>query len=136
MSTTKLRGYIEFITYCSEDLQVDKNTNSTMSVLSPHPGGFPYVFRLTPNNDAFTLHRTHRMLPRPHLGSAKGPVRVPYQAENGQQLGLCKLALAGTASGERKHNPGNLQGDGGKGQESETQPSQLLPRRKMRNSKD
>lgn len=70
-STTKLRGYIEFITYSSEDLQVDTNNNSTMPMLSPNPGGSYYVFRFPQINDAFTLYRVHRMLAQEKTQGAK-----------------------------------------------------------------
>lgn len=57
---TKLRGYIEFITRCSDDSQVDTNTNSTAPVLFPSPNY--HVFRFPQITDAFTLYRAHQML--------------------------------------------------------------------------
>src|SRR6266404_5611574 len=42
-SASRMAGYIEFITRCSDDAQVDTNTNSTPSVLFPLPSY--HVFR-------------------------------------------------------------------------------------------
>jgi hypothetical protein len=60
-SAIRSAGYIEFITRCSEDLQVDTNTNATAPVLGP-PVATRYVFRFPQLNDAFTLYRVHKML--------------------------------------------------------------------------
>ena len=59
-SATKMAGYTEFITRCSNDSQVDTNTSSTAPVLFPSPSY--HVFRFPQVKDAFTLYRAHRML--------------------------------------------------------------------------
>ena len=56
----KFAGYTEFITRCSEDVQVDTNTNSTAGVLSADPTR--HVFRFPQVTDPWTLLRLHRML--------------------------------------------------------------------------
>lgn len=60
VSPRKSRGYIEFITHCSEDVQVDTNTNPAAPVLSPMLNY--HVFRFPQIDDVFTLYRVHRML--------------------------------------------------------------------------
>jgi hypothetical protein len=60
VSPTKSRGYMEFITRCSEEVQVDTNTSATSPVLFPLPNY--HVFRFPQVNDVFTLYRIHRML--------------------------------------------------------------------------
>jgi len=59
------------------------------------------------------------MLAQPHLGFAKGPVFVPHQAENGQQLRLRELVFAEATSVRGKNAAGNLQGHPRKRQESD-----------------
>lgn len=60
VSAAKSRGYMEFITRCPEDVQVDTNTNATAPVLFPMPNY--HVFRFPQIDDVFTLYRVHRML--------------------------------------------------------------------------
>src|ERR1700730_13366766 len=50
-SATKMAGYIEFITRCSNDAQVDTNTSSIAPVLFPWPSY--HVFRFPQVKDAF-----------------------------------------------------------------------------------
>ena len=60
MSGMKNSGYIEFVTRCSEQLQIDTNTNLAAPLLFPLP---QYrVFQLPQVADVFTLYRIHRML--------------------------------------------------------------------------
>jgi hypothetical protein len=59
-SPARKYGYIEFITRCSEQMQIDTNTNSTAPVLFPLPQY--HVFRFPHVRDVFTLYRIHRML--------------------------------------------------------------------------
>jgi hypothetical protein len=73
------RGYMEFITRYSEDLQVDTNTNSTAGVLGPPSAGY-YVYRFPQVSDAFTLYRAHRMLAEEKSAGAK-PVLPPVGQE-------------------------------------------------------
>ena len=68
-SATKFRGYTEFITRCSDDSQVDTNTNSTAPVLFPSPSY--HVFRFPQIKDAFTLYRAHRMLVQEKIGGSR-----------------------------------------------------------------
>ncbi|HZP31818.1 MAG TPA: hypothetical protein VFB23_00550 [Candidatus Acidoferrales bacterium] len=72
---TKLRGYIEFITRCSDDSQVDTNTNSTAPVLFPSPNY--HVFRFPQITDAFTLYRAHQMLVQEKLGGSRPELPAP-----------------------------------------------------------
>jgi hypothetical protein len=60
VSKTKSAGYVEFVTRCSEEMQIDTNTNSTAPVLFPLPQH--RIFRFPKVQDVFTLYRIHRML--------------------------------------------------------------------------
>src|SRR5258706_5149220 len=86
-SATKMAGYIEFITRCSNDAQVDTNTNSIAPVLFPSPSY--HVFRFPQVRDAFTLYRAHRMLVQQNTGGFKAelPPRGQELAELKQGLG-------------------------------------------------
>jgi hypothetical protein len=85
-SGTKLRGYIEFITHCSDESQVDTNTNSTAPVLFPSPSY--HVFRFPQIKDAFTLYRAHRMLAQEKIGGSR-----PELPPHGQELNELKRRL-------------------------------------------
>jgi hypothetical protein len=85
-SATKLRGYTEFITRCSDDSQVDTNTNSTAPVLFPSPSY--HVFRFPQIKDAFTLYRAHRMLVQGKIGGSR-----PELPQHGQELNELKRRL-------------------------------------------
>lgn len=60
VSPRKSRGYIEFVTHCTDDVQVDTNTSAAAPVLFPMPNY--HVFRFPQVDDVFTLYRVHRML--------------------------------------------------------------------------
>jgi hypothetical protein len=60
VSGAKKAGYIEFITRCSEEMQIDTNTNSTAPVMFPLPQY--HLYRFPRVHDVFTLYRVHRML--------------------------------------------------------------------------
>jgi hypothetical protein len=81
-----LKGYIEFITRCSNDAQVDTNTNSTAPVLSPWPAY--HIFRFPQIKDAFTLYRVHRMLVQQNIGEGK-----PELPAKGQEMAELKRRL-------------------------------------------
>ena len=83
---TKMRGYMEFITRCSDDSQVDTNTNSTAPVLFPSPTY--HVFRFPQIKDAFTLYRAHRMLVQEKIGGSR-----PELPPHGQELSELKRRL-------------------------------------------
>jgi hypothetical protein len=85
-SATKLKGYTEFITRCSDDSQVDTNTNSTAPVLFPSPSY--HVFRFPQIKDAFTLYRAHRMLVQEKIGGSR-----PELPAKGQELSELKRRL-------------------------------------------
>jgi hypothetical protein len=85
-SRTKMRGYIEFITRCSDDSQVDTNTNSTAPVLFPSPSY--HVFRFPQIKDAFTLYRAHHMLVQEKIGGSR-----PELPAQGQELSELKRRL-------------------------------------------
>src|ERR1700746_149926 len=85
-SPAKLRGYIEFITHCSDESQVDTNTNSIAPVLFPSPTY--HVFRFPQVKDAFTLYRAHRMLVQEKIGGSR-----PELPPQGQELSELKRRL-------------------------------------------
>ena len=60
VAKAKNSGYVEFITRCSEEMQIDTNTNSTAPVLFPLPQH--HIFRFPQIPDVFTLYRVHRTL--------------------------------------------------------------------------
>jgi hypothetical protein len=53
-------GYFEFITRCSEQLQIDTNTSAVAPILFLVPQH--HIFRFPQVRDVFTLYRIHRML--------------------------------------------------------------------------
>ncbi len=57
---TKSAGYVEFITRCSEQMQIDTNSSSVTNVFFDIPQY--HIFRLPQVSDIFTLYRVHRML--------------------------------------------------------------------------
>jgi hypothetical protein len=91
-----LKGYTEFITRCSNDSQVDTNTNATAPVLFPWPNY--HVFRFPQIRDAFTLYRVHRMLVQQNIGGSK-----PELPAKGQEMAELKRRLEryGTRQQER-----------------------------------
>jgi hypothetical protein len=68
-SAKQMKGYSEFITRCSDDAQVDTNTNATAPVLFPGPSY--HVCRFPQVKDAFTLYRVHRMLVQQYTGGSR-----------------------------------------------------------------
>jgi hypothetical protein len=85
-AASKLKGYMEFITHCSDESQVDTNTNSTAPVLFPSPSY--HVFRFPQIKDAFTLYRAHRMLVQENIGGSR-----PELPPQGQELNELKRRL-------------------------------------------
>lgn len=85
-SPKQMTGYIEFITRCSDDSQVDTNTNATAPVLSPSPSY--HVFRFPQIKDAFTLYRVHRMMVQQNLGGSR-----PEIPPKGQEIAELKRRL-------------------------------------------
>jgi hypothetical protein len=85
-SPKQMKGYIEFITRCSDDSQVDTNTNATAPVLFPSPSY--HVFRFPQIKDAFTLYRVHRMLVQQSLGGSR-----PEIPPRGQEIVELKRRL-------------------------------------------
>lgn len=85
-SAKQMKGYTEFITRCSNDSQVDTNTNATAPVLFPWPGY--RVFRSPQIKDAFTLYRVHRMLVQQHTGGSS-----PELPPKGQEIAELKRRL-------------------------------------------
>lgn len=85
-SPKAMKGYMEFITRCSNDSQVDTNTNATAPVLSPSPSY--HVFRFPQIKDAFTLYRMHRMMVQQNLGSGR-----PEIPPKGQEIAELKRRL-------------------------------------------
>ena len=85
-STKQMKGYSEFITRCSDDSQVDTNTNATAPVLFPWPSY--HVFRFPQIKDAFTLYRVHRMLVQQNTPGSR-----PELPPKGQELAELKRRL-------------------------------------------
>jgi len=85
-SSKQMKGYSEFITRCSNDAQVDTNTNSTAPVLYPWPSY--HIFRFPQVKDAFTLYRVHRMLVQQNTGGS-----TPELPPKGQELPELKRRL-------------------------------------------
>jgi hypothetical protein len=85
-SDKQTKGYLEFITRCSDDSQVDTNTNATKPVLFPSPTY--HVFRFPQITDAFTLHRAHRMLVQENLKRSRAELPA-----KGQELAELKRRL-------------------------------------------
>jgi hypothetical protein len=85
-SPKQMKGYMEFITRCSDDSQVDTNTNATAPVLFPSPTY--HVFRFPQIHDAFTLYRVHRMLVQQNTGGSRPELPLP-----GQELAELKRRL-------------------------------------------
>jgi hypothetical protein len=85
-SAKQFKGYIEFITRCSDDSQVDTNTSSTAPVLSPTPAY--HVFRFPQVSDAATLHKAHRMLVQQNIRGSR-----PELPAKGQELPELKRRL-------------------------------------------
>ena len=84
--TNTLKGYTEFITRCSNDAQVDTNTNATAPVLSPWSGY--HIFRFPQIKDAFTLYRVHRILVQQNTGGSR-----PELPPKGQEVAELKRRL-------------------------------------------
>jgi hypothetical protein len=76
-ATNVVRGYIEFITRCTEDVQVDTNTNAIAPVLFPSPTY--HVFRFPQIKDAFVLYKAHRMLVQEKTRGARPQLPSPGQ---------------------------------------------------------
>ena len=85
-SAKQMKGYSEFITRCSDDAQVDTNTNATAPVLFPWP--CYHVFRFPQVKDAFTLYRAHRILVQQYTGGSR-----PELPAKGQELAELKRRL-------------------------------------------
>ena len=85
-SAKQMKGYSEFITRCSNDAQVDTNTNATAPVLFPWPSY--HIFRFPQIKDAFTLYRAHRILVQQNTPGSR-----PELPSKGQELAELKRRL-------------------------------------------
>jgi hypothetical protein len=94
-SPKQMKGYIEFITRCADDSQVDTNTNATAPVLYPWPSY--HVFRFPQIKDAFTLYRVHRMMVQLNLGGSR-----PELPPKGQELAELKRRLERYGVGQQE----------------------------------
>jgi hypothetical protein len=86
MSPTKNSGYIEFVTRCSEQMQIDTSTNPAAPVPFPLPQY--HVFRLPQLTEVFTLYRIHRMLVTEITHGA-----LPVLPAAGEEIGELKRRL-------------------------------------------
>jgi len=75
----KSRGYMEFITRCSDDVEVDTSTKGTDPPLFSSPSR--HAFRFPQIDDVFTLYRAHRTLVQDNVNGSR-PVLPP----RGQEL--------------------------------------------------
>jgi len=78
VSGRKSHGYMEFVTRCSGDFQIDTNTNVTVPALFPLPSYRVFLFPQI--DDVFTLYRVHRMLVQ-HNVNGERPVVPPRGQE-------------------------------------------------------
>ena len=85
-SAKQFKVYIEFITRCSDDSQVDTNTSSTAPVLSPTPSY--HVFRFPQIQDASVLYQAHRKLVQQNIRGSR-----PELPPKGQELAELKRRL-------------------------------------------
>jgi hypothetical protein len=102
-SAKQFKGYIEFITRCSDDSQVDTNSSSTAPVLSPTPTY--HVFRFPQVTDAPVLYQAHHKLVQQNLRGAARP-EIPAK---GQELAELKRRLE--RYGVRQQKQGYLELD-------------------------
>src|SRR5260370_2090392 len=98
-SANAVRGYTEFITRCTEDVQVDTNTSATAPVLFPSPTY--HVFRFPQVKDAFVLYRAHKMLVQENTRGARPQLPSP-----GQEVAELKRRLERFSP--RQQDQGNL----------------------------
>lgn len=104
-AATATAGYIEFITRCSDDSQVDTNTNSKAPVLFPSPSY--HLFRFPQVKDAFTLYRAHRMLVEQKIGGSR-----PELPPQGQELSELKRRLERFGPRQQERGYMYLEADG------------------------
>jgi hypothetical protein len=95
-SPTKKSGYVEFISRCSEEMQIDTNTNSMAPVLFPLPQH--HIFRFPQIQDIFTLYRIHRMLVTQITHGA-----LPVLPPPGQEVAELKRRLERYGPWQEKH---------------------------------
>ena len=105
VSKAKSAGYMEFITRCSEEMQIDTNTNSTASVLFPLPQY--HVFRFPQIQDVYTLYRVHRMLVTQITHGA-----LPVLPPPGQEVAELKRRLERYGPWQQEHGYMYLGADG------------------------
>jgi hypothetical protein len=95
-SRTKKVRFMEFMTRCSEGLQIDTSTDSTAPVLFPLPQH--HVFRFPQIQDVYTLYRVHRMLVNEITHGA-----LPVLPPPGQELAELKRRLDRYGPWQQKH---------------------------------
>jgi hypothetical protein len=74
----KSAGHVEFITRCSEQMQIDTNSNSVTNVFFDVPQY--HIFQFPKVRDIYTLYRVHRMLVT-EITHGKLPVLPPAGKE-------------------------------------------------------
>ena len=92
----KKTGYIEFITRCSEDVQIDTNTSSSPPGLFSVPQH--QVFRFPEIRDVYTLYRVHRMLVTDITHGA-----LPVLPPSGQEVAELKRRLERFGPWQQEH---------------------------------
>jgi hypothetical protein len=95
-SPKQMKGYVEFITRCSDDSQVDTNTSATAPVLFQSPSY--HLFRFPQITDASTLYRAHQILVQQTLRTSK-----PELPPKGQELAELKRRLERYGVRQQEH---------------------------------
>jgi hypothetical protein len=95
-SPARKYGYIEFVTRCSEQLQIDTSNDPAAPVLFSVSENFS--LRLPKVSDVFTLYRVHRMLVT-EIAHGKLPVIPPA----GEEMAELKRRLERVGVRQQKH---------------------------------
>ncbi len=96
ISRTKKVRFMEFMTRCSEEMQIDTSTDPTAPVLFPLPQH--HVFRFPQIQDVYTLYRVHRMLVNEITHGA-----LPVLPPPGQELAELKRRLDRYGPWQQEH---------------------------------
>jgi hypothetical protein len=105
ISRSKKVGFMEFMTRCSEEMQIDTNTNPAAPVLFPLPQH--HVFRFPHIQEVFTLYRVHRMLVTEITHGA-----LPVLPPGGQEVAELKRRLDRYGPSQAEHGYLYLDADG------------------------
>jgi hypothetical protein len=96
ISAAKQFGYLEFVTRCSDQLQIDTNTSPVVPILFPTPEH--HVFRFPQVREVFTLYRIHRMLVTEITHGA-----LPVLPSAGEEIAELKRRLERYGTWQQEH---------------------------------